>query len=101
MELEVREKTGAERHERSDGRKIYRNGYRTREWETRAGLLELKAPKLREGSYLPSLLEPRRRAEKALVAIVQEAYINGVSTRKVENLVQALGIETMDKNRVS
>lgn len=102
IEAEVSARIGADKHERvGEDRKTYRNGYRTRDWDTRVGTLELKIPKLREGSFLPSLVEPRRRAEKALVAIVQEAYVNGVSTRKVEDLVQALGIESMDKNRVS
>jgi len=101
IEAEVQSRTGADKHERTEDRKTYRNGYRTRDWDTRVGTLQLKIPKLREGSFLPSLIEPRRRAEKALVAIVQEAYISGVSTRKVEDLVQALGIESMDKNRVS
>ena len=101
IEAEVQARVGADKHERTEERKTYRNGYRTRDWDTRVGTLELRIPKLREGSFLPSLVEPRRRAEKALVAIVQEAYVSGVSTRKVEDLVQALGIESMDKNRVS
>lgn len=101
MEMEVQEKAGAEKHERSEDRKTYRNGYRTRAWDTRAGTLDLKVPRLRDGSYFPSLLEPRRRAERALVAIVQEAYISGVSTRKVEQLVQTLGLESLDKSQVS
>lgn len=101
MEAEVKELAGAGKHERSDDRKAYRNGYRPRKWDTRVGTLDLQVPKLRVGSYFPSLLEPRRRAEKALVAIVQEAYISGVSTRKMENLVQTLGLEHMDKSQVS
>lgn len=92
MELKVSRKVGADRYQRTDQRSTYRNGYRTREWETRVGTVNLRIPKLREGSYFPSLLEPRRRAEKALVAVVQEAYVHGVSTRKVDELVQALGL---------
>ncbi|WP_278343358.1 MULTISPECIES: transposase, partial [Bacillales] len=83
MEAEVSAQIGAERYERSEDRTTYRNGYRERLWDTRVGTLKLKIPKLRQGSYFPSLLEPRRRAEKALLAVVQEAYVHGVSTRKV------------------
>jgi len=101
MELEVSRKVGAERYERSDQRTTYRNGYRTREWETRVGPVSLRIPKLREGTYFPSLLEPRRRAERALVAVVQEAYVHGVSTRKVDELVQALGLGGISKSEVS
>ncbi len=78
-----------------------RNGYRHRTWDTRVGTIDLHIPKLRQGSYFPSLLEPRRRAEKALVAVVQEAYIHGVSTRKVDELVQALGMTGISKSEVS
>ena len=92
MEAEVAAQIGAGRYERSDERSTQRNGYRTRPWDTRVGTLELQIPKLRQGSYFPSWLEPRRRAEQALVAVVAEAYVQGVSTRKVEALVQALGI---------
>src|SRR5690606_31823964 len=98
MELEVSEQIGAQRHERTPDRVTYRNGYRTREWDTRVGTIELRIPKLRQGSYFPSLLEPRRRAEKALVAVIQEAYIHGVSTRKVDELVQALGMTGISKS---
>ncbi len=101
MELEVTRQIGAERHERTSERVTYRNGYRTRAWDTRVGTIDLRIPKLRQGSYFPSLLEPRRRAEKALVAVIQEAYIHGVSTRKVDELVQALGMTGISKSEVS
>ncbi len=91
MELEVSEQLGASKHERSESRKGYRNGYRTREWDTRVGTVELQVPKVRDGSYYPSLLEPRKRAERALCAVVQEAYVQGVSTRRVDDLVKSLG----------
>src|ERR1700742_4505922 len=93
MELEVAEVAGAELGERAPGRRqAQRNGYRDRRWDTRVGELELAIPKLRTGSYLPSFLEPRRRAEQALVSVVQEAYVNGVSTRKVDRLVGQEGV---------
>jgi putative transposase len=101
MELEVKEKTGAEHYQRSDERCNYRNGYRKRSWDTRVGSVPLKIPRLRASSYFPSLLEPRRRVEQALLSVVQEAYILGVSTRKVETLAQALGINTISKSEVS
>ena len=101
MELEVSQQIGAERYERSAERSTYRNGYRERRWDTRVGSIDLQIPKLRKGSYMPSLLEPRRRAEKALVAVVQEAYVQGVSTRKVDDLVQALGMTGISKSQVS
>ena len=101
MELEVSQHIGAERYERSAERTTYRNGYRERQWDTRVGSIALQIPKLRKGSYMPSLLEPRRRAEKALVAVVQEAYVQGVSTRKVDDLVQALGMMGISKSQVS
>ncbi|OTA41138.1 MAG: transposase, partial [Symbiobacterium thermophilum] len=101
MELEVSQQIGAERYERSSERSNYRNGYRERQWDTRVGTIDLQIPKLRKGSYMPSWLEPRRRAEKALVAVVQEAYIQGVSTRKVDELVQALGMTGVSKSQVS
>ena len=101
IELEVSRQIGAERHERSAERVTYRNGYRERAWDTRVGTIDLRIPKLRKGSYFPSLLEPRRRAEKALVAVIQEAYIHGVSTRKVDELVQALGMTGISKSQVS
>lgn len=101
MEAEVSAQIGAERYERSGERSTYRNGYRAREWDTRVGTLELAIPKLRDGSYFPSWLEPRRRSEQALVAVVTEAYVQGVSTRRVEALVQSLGIVGISKSEVS
>ncbi len=101
MEMEVEEHVGAARHERSSGRVGQRNGYRERSWDTRVGTVELKVPRVRDGGYFPSLLEPRRRAERALAAVVQEAYVHGVSTRKVDELVKALGMGGISKSRVS
>jgi putative transposase len=102
MDAEVGELTGAELGERAPNRRqTQRNGYRPRRWDTRVGELELAIPKLRTGSYFPSFLEPRRRAEQALVAVVQEAYVNGVSTRKVDRLVEQLGLRGMTKDSVS
>jgi transposase-like protein len=101
MEMEVEEHIGAARHERTEGRSGHRNGYRERTWDTRAGAIELKVPRVRDDSYFPSLLEPRRRAERALSAVVQEAYVHGVSTRKVDELVKALGMGGISKSRVS
>lgn len=89
MELEVGELTGAGYGEKEQELLAQRNGYRDRSWETRAGTVELRIPKLRKGSYFPGFLEPRRMAEKALTAMVQEAYVQGVSTRSVDDLVQA------------
>ena len=101
MEAEVATKIGAGLGARSSERITYRNGCRARPWDTRVGTLELQVPKVREGSYFPSLLEPRRRSERALLAVVQQAYVEGVSTRRVENLVQALGCEGISKSQVS
>jgi transposase-like protein len=101
MEAEVSAAAGADWYERSPEREAQRNGYRPREWDTRVGTIELSIPRLRTGSFFPSFLEPRRRSEQALVAVVQEAYINGVSTRKVERLVEQLGIGGMSKSAVS
>jgi len=101
IEFEAEQQIGAGRYERSPERTTYRNGHRERVWETRVGEIPLRIPKLREGSYLPSLLEPRRRAEKALLAVVQAAYVQGVSTRKVDELLQALGLTGIDKSKVS
>ena len=102
MEAEVAELTGAGRGERAEGRVTNLNGYRQRAWETRVGQVELAIPKTRSGpSYFPSFIEPRRRCEQAIVAVVMEAYVNGVSTRKVDRLVEQLGIEGMSKDRVS
>ena len=101
MELEVSQHVGAEKHQRTPERTGYRNGYRDRPWETRVGTIELRVPRVRDGSFFPSLLEPRRRAERALVAVVQEAYVQGVSTRRVDDLVRALGMEGISKSQVS
>jgi transposase-like protein len=101
MAAEVSAQIGAERYERTAERTAQRNGYRPRPYDTRLGTLELAIPKLRTGSYFPAWLEPRRRAERALVAVVAEAYVQGVSTRKVEALVQALGIAGISKSEVS
>jgi putative transposase len=101
MDAEVSGQIGAQLHERTPERTAHRNGYRTRSWDTRVGTVELRVPKVVPGSYFPSLLEPRRRAERALAAVVQEAYVKGVSTRKVDDLVRALGIDGISKSEVS
>jgi transposase-like protein len=101
MELEVEGLTGAAYGEHSPERINHRNGYRDRMWETRAGAVELRIPKLRRGSYFPGFLEPRRMAEKALTAVIQEAYVQGVSTRSVDDLVQAMGMTGISKSQVS
>jgi len=101
MDLEVEQHVGAARHERTASRTGQRNGYRERDWDTRVGTVELRVPRVRDGSYFPSLLEPRRRAEQALAAVVQEAYVQGVSTRRVDELVRALGLEGISKSQVS
>jgi len=101
MEAEVSELVGAGRGERApDERVTHRNGYRSRTWATRAGEIELAIPKIRRGSYFPSFLEPRKRSEQALVAVGQEAYVAGVSTRKVDQLVESLGLR-ISKSEVS
>ena len=101
MELEVSELIGAERGERRpQDRATHRNGYRPRRWDTRAGEIELQIPKIRQGSYFPSFLEPRRRSEQALLAVVQQAYVCGVSTRRVDQLVESLGLR-VSKSEVS
>ena len=101
MELEVGELAGAAYGEKSAERLAQRNGYRSRDWQTRAGTVELRIPKLRKGSYFPGFLEPRRMGEKALTAVIQEAYIQGVSTRSVDELVRAMGMTGISKSQVS
>lgn len=101
MEVEVTQQVGASRYERTSARTGERNGTRERRWDTRVGSLTLRVPRVRDGSYFPSLLEPRRRAERALVAVVQEAYVQGVSTRRVDELAQTLGLTGISKSQVS
>lgn len=101
MEADVDSLIGAGRHERSDERATYRNGYRDRDLDTRLGTLELRIPKLRQGSYFPPFLQARKTSEKALVAVIQEAWIGGVSTRRVEELVRAMGLDGIGKSTVS
>jgi putative transposase len=101
MDFEVSNRIQAGRHERNGDRQTYRNGYRVRPLHTRLGTLDLKVPKLRQGSYFPSFLEPRRLTEQALTAVIQEAWIGGMSTRKVDDLVQALGMAGISKSQVS
>ena len=101
MDFEIEQRCGAEYGERTEDRSNSRNGYRERLWETRAGSIDLKIPKLRRGSYFPGFLEPRRTAEKALVAVIQEAYIQGISTRSVDELVKAMGMTGISKSQVS
>jgi transposase-like protein len=101
MELETDGCCGAGHGERSAERVNQRNGYRERDWQTRAGTVELRIPKLRRGSYFPAFLEPRRLAEKALTAVIQEAYVQGISTRSVDDLVRAMGLQGVSKSQVS
>ncbi len=101
MELETDTLCGAGHGERSAERVNQRNGFRDRDWQTRVGTVELRIPKLRKGSYFPAFLEPRRTAEKALTAVIQEAYIQGISTRSVDDLVRAMGMEGISKSQVS
>ena len=101
MAMEVDQLAGARPHERSNERKDQRNGVRERRWDTRMGTVELEIPRLRQTNYMPSFLEPRRRSEQALVSVIQEAYVRGVSTRKVEDLVKAMGVASLSKSEVS
>lgn len=102
MELDVESRCGAGYGQENPAERLNsRNGYRERVWETRAGSVELKIPKLRQGSYFPEFLEPRRTAEKALTAVIQEAYVQGISTRSVDDLVKALGMSGVPKSQVS
>ena len=101
MEADVDGQIGAGRHERSAERLTWRNGYRDRSFDTRLGTLQLRIPKLRHGSYFPPFLEARKTSEKALVAVIQEAWVGGVSTRRVDDLVQAMGLNGISKSTVS
>ncbi|ESX34985.1 transposase [Mesorhizobium sp. LSHC440A00] len=101
MQMEVGAATGASYGEKNPLRLAQRNGYRDRDWDTRAGTVELRIPKLRKGSYFPGFLEPRRMAEKALTAVIQEAYVQGISTRSVDDLVKAMGMSGISKSQVS
>lgn len=101
MEAEVSAQIGAEHSERTLSRVTHRNGYRLRDWDTRAGTIELAIPRVRQGSYLPSILEPRRRAERALTAVVAQCYVEGVSTRRVDDIARAMGLDGISKSQVS
>jgi putative transposase len=101
MEAEVSQKVGAEPHERSDERTGYRNGHRDRRWDTRLGTLSLKVPKVREGGYIPSFIEHRKRSEQALISVIQEAVVQGVSTRKIETVLAQFGIAGVSAGQVS
>jgi transposase-like protein len=100
-EAEVTQHVGTDKYERTAGRSSERNGCRDRSWDTRVGSIELRVPRVRDGGYYPALLEPRRRGERALVAVVQETYVNGVGTRRVDDLVKALGMSGISKSEVS
>ncbi|CAN5765182.1 transposase [soil metagenome] len=99
MELEVTQQLGASHHECRASRSGQRNGYRERQWDTRVDTIELQVPRLREGGFIPSLLERRKRAERALVAVVQEAYVQRVPIRKVDDLMRPLGTEGVSKSQ--
>jgi hypothetical protein len=101
MDLALESHLSAGRYERTGERSGYRNGTRERRWDTRVGTLDVQVPRVRDGSFFPVLLEPRKRAERALLAVIQEAYVQGVSTRRVDDLVKALGIEGVSKSQVS
>src|SRR6266487_621860 len=101
MDAEVSEQIGAEHGQRNPERLTHRNGYRPREWDTRVGTVELQIPRLLQGSYLPSWLEPRRRAERALCAVVAQCYVEGVSTRRVDDIARAKGNDGISKSQVS
>ena len=101
MDAEVSAQIGGEYGERTPDRITHRKGYRARAWDTRVGTMDLPIPKIREGSYFPTLLEPRRRSERPLLAVIQQAYVEGVSTRRVDDLVKALGCEGISKSQVS
>ena len=101
MDVEVESLTGAAHGERSPERTNQRNGYRTREWHTGVGTVPVAIPKLRKSTYFPSFLEPRRSADKAMIAVIQEAYVHGVSTRSVDDLVKAMGMTGISKSQVS
>ena len=101
MDAEVSAQIGAEHGQRTPTRATHRNGYRDRDWDTRVGTIDLQIPRVREGSYLPSFLEPRRRAERALAAVVAQCYVEGVSTRRVEDIAQAMGSTSLSKSQVS
>lgn len=101
MEAEVAQKVGAEPHERNEQRTTHRNGYRPRRWDTRLGTLELQVPKVREGGYVPSFIEHRKRSEQALISVIQEAVVKGVSTRKIESVLEEFGIAGVSAGQVS
>jgi putative transposase len=101
MEVEVAAQIGAEHSQRTPQRVTHRNGYRPRDWDTRVGTVELEIPRLRQGSYFPSILEPRRRAERALAAVVMQCYVEGVSTRRVDDVARSMGLEGISKSQVS
>ena len=101
MEAEVANQVGAEAHERSEQRTTHRNGYRDRRWDTRLGTLQLQVPKVREGGYVPSFIEHRKRSEQALISVIQEAVVKGVSTRKIEAVLEELGIAGVSAGQVS